>query len=63
VLNVLPATVVEIESAPDPSRVMVRLDVDGTPLLSRITRYSRDRLGLVVGKRVWAQVKAVSLLA
>jgi molybdate transport system ATP-binding protein len=63
VLNVLPATVIEIESAPDPSRVMVRLDVDGTPLLSRITRYSRDRLSLVVGKRVWAQVKAVSLLA
>jgi molybdate transport system ATP-binding protein len=63
VLNVLPATVVEMEPAADPAQVMVRLDIDGTPLLSRITRYSHDRLRLQVGARVWAQVKAVSLLA
>ncbi|RQH07130.1 molybdenum ABC transporter ATP-binding protein [Paraburkholderia dinghuensis] len=62
VLNVLPATVVEIVTAVNPSQVMVRLDVAGTPLLSRITRYSHDHLQLGVGKRLWAQVKAVSLL-
>jgi molybdate transport system ATP-binding protein len=62
VLNVLPATIVEIAAAANPSQVMVRLDVEGTPLLSRITRYSHDHLQLSVGKRVWAQVKAVSVL-
>jgi molybdate transport system ATP-binding protein len=63
VLNVLPATVVAMEAAADPAQMTVRLDIDGTPLLSRITRYSSDHLGLRVGARVWAQVKAVSLLA
>lgn len=63
VLNVLPATVAGITGAASPSQVMVRLDIDGTPLLSRITRYSCDHLKLAVGTRVWAQVKAVSLLA
>jgi molybdate transport system ATP-binding protein len=62
VLNVLAATVVEIAGDANPSQAMVRLDVDGTPLLSRITRYSCERLRLVPGMRVWAQVKAVSLL-
>jgi molybdate transport system ATP-binding protein len=63
VLNVLPATVVAMEAAADPAQMTVRLDIDGTPLLSRITRYSSDHLDLRVGARVWAQVKAVSLLA
>ncbi|WP_244817796.1 molybdenum ABC transporter ATP-binding protein [Caballeronia sp. Lep1P3] len=63
VLNVLPATVVAIADDAHPSQAVVRLDVDGSPLLARVTRYSVDRLGIAVGMRVWAQVKAVSLLA
>ncbi|CPQ41960.1 molybdenum transport ATP-binding protein [Bordetella pertussis] len=39
------------------------LDADGTPLLARITRYSRDRLALAPEMQAWAQIKAVSLLA
>ena len=35
----------------------------GTPLLARITRYSRDQIGLHVGQQLWAQVKSVALLA
>ncbi len=62
ILNVLPARVVDIAAAQASSHVMVRLDVAGTPLLSRITRFSSDRLGLAAGMPVWAQVKAVSLL-
>jgi molybdate transport system ATP-binding protein len=62
ILNVLPARVVGIADAQASSHVMIRLDVAGTPLLSRITRFSSDRLGLVAGMQVWAQVKAVSLL-
>ncbi|SAK90595.1 ABC transporter [Caballeronia hypogeia] len=63
VLNVLPATVVDIAKDANPSQAVVRLDVDGSPLLARVTRYSLDRLSIVEGMRVWAQVKAVSLLA
>jgi molybdate transport system ATP-binding protein len=63
VLNVLPAKVVEIVDDTTPAQAMVRLDVDGSPLLARVTRYSLDRLEIAVGMQVWAQVKAVSLLA
>jgi molybdate transport system ATP-binding protein len=63
VLNVLPATVVGIAEDANPSQAVVRLDVDGSPLLARVTRYSLDRLSIAQGMRVWAQVKAVSLLA
>lgn len=61
-LNVLPATVVGVAPAAHPAQVMVRLDIEGTPLLTRITRYSHDYLQLAVGKKLWAQVKAVSLM-
>ncbi|EKS69410.1 molybdenum ABC transporter ATP-binding protein [Caballeronia zhejiangensis] len=63
VLNVLPATVIGIAKDAHPSQAVVRLDVDGSPLLARVTRYSLDRLGIVEGMRLWAQVKTVSLLA
>jgi molybdate transport system ATP-binding protein len=63
VLNVLAATVIEIVAAPNPAHVLMRLDMDGLPLLARVTRYSRDQLQLAVGKRLWAHVKAASLLA
>jgi molybdate transport system ATP-binding protein len=63
VLNVLPATVAGIAAAENPAHVLVRLDVGGTPLLARVTRYSHDHLQLGIGKPVWAQVKAISVLA
>ncbi|WP_244850691.1 molybdenum ABC transporter ATP-binding protein [Caballeronia sp. SL2Y3] len=63
VLNVLPATVKAIAEDANPSQAVVRLDVDGSPLLARVTRYSLDRLRIAPGMPVWAQVKAVSLLA
>ncbi|WP_195827759.1 TOBE domain-containing protein, partial [Bordetella pertussis] len=55
--------VLEMAPAANPAHVMVRLDADGTPLLARITRYSRDRLALAPEMQAWAQIKAVSLLA
>ncbi|MEO7580059.1 MAG: TOBE domain-containing protein, partial [Massilia sp.] len=38
-------------------------DAAGTPLLARITRRARDRLGLAPGMTLWAQVKAVALVS
>jgi molybdate transport system ATP-binding protein len=61
-LNILPVTVQGSTPADNPAHVMVRLDADGTPLLARVTRYSHDRLEVTPGLRLWAQIKAVSLL-
>jgi molybdate transport system ATP-binding protein len=62
ILNILPATVVEIADE-NPSQVLVRLDCAGTPLLARITRKSCALLGLEPGMGVFAQVKSAALLA
>jgi len=63
ILNVLPVRVEDMAETAEAAQVMVRLDAGGSPLLARITRYSRDQLGLVPGSHAWAQVKSVSLLA
>jgi len=63
IVNVIPVRVQDMAPADHPDHILVRLDADGTPLLARITRYSRDQLGLVPGTHAWAQIKAVSVLA
>jgi len=63
ITNVLPARVCEVAAAETPAHVLVRLDADGTPLIARITRRSCDQLGIVPGRQMWAQIKAVALLA
>jgi molybdate transport system ATP-binding protein len=62
IVNILPATVVEIAQDAHPSQVLVKLDAGGVPLLARVTRRSVDYLGLQKGLAVWAQIKAVALL-
>lgn len=63
ILNRLPARVVAEAPAADPAQVLVRVDVGGTMLVARITRRSRDQLGLAAGQEIWVQIKAVALLA
>ncbi|OPA90809.1 molybdenum ABC transporter ATP-binding protein [Pseudomonas fluorescens] len=63
ILNRLPVTVTEEIPADNSAHVLVRLDADGTPLLARITRFSRDQLQLHPGQVLWAQIKAVAVLA
>jgi molybdate transport system ATP-binding protein len=46
-----------------PGQVLVRLRIGETVLLARITERSRRELQIVPGREVWAQVKAVALLA
>ncbi len=61
ILNILPARVVD-HSEGDPGRVLVQLELDGgTHLLSRISRYSWDQLGLCEGMQVQAQIKSMGL--
>ena len=58
-LNVLPGTVAAIEASEGAS-VEVRIDCNGAVVMARITRQSRQALGLAVGSRVFAVVKTVS---
>jgi molybdate transport system ATP-binding protein len=63
ILNLVPAAVVVVAETAGEAHVLVRLDAGGTPLVARITRLSRDRLKLAPGVAVWAQIKAVAVLA
>lgn len=62
ILNILPAHIVD-HSEGDPGRVLVQLQLLGSHirLLSRISRYSWDRLGLHTGMQVQAQIKSMGL--
>jgi molybdate transport system ATP-binding protein len=61
ILNIIPATVVEVV-AEGPAQMLVKLDTGGVALLARVTRRSASQLGLVPGRRVFAQVKSVAIL-
>lgn len=61
ILNIFPARV-EGLAENDTARMLVRLDLAGTPVLAGITRKSAELLQLTPGKRVYAQIKAVVLL-
>jgi molybdate transport system ATP-binding protein len=63
IINRLPATITAIAAADTPAHVLVGLDAGGTPLMARITRRSCDHLHLAPGQSLWAQIKAVALLA
>ena len=61
ILNILPARVSDI-SPLNPSQALVRLDLNGTPLLAHITHKSVAALGLQPGTPVHAQIKSVAVL-
>lgn len=62
ILNILPATIDALEPESE-SQVTVRLLVEGTPLLARVTRKSAAALDLQPDKQVFAQVKSIALLS
>jgi len=62
ILNILPATVVELASTESPAHVLVRLRMNDIAVLARITRHSRDVLEVRPGLPLWAQIKAVALM-
>jgi len=61
ILNIFPASI-DALTEEGPAQMLVRLDIAGVPLLSRITRKSASVLALTPGKQVYAQVKAVALV-
>jgi molybdate transport system ATP-binding protein len=62
VLNILEATILDVTDARNsPSQALVRMEVGGCLLLSRVTRRSVGELGLAPGLRVWALVKSAAI--
>ncbi|MBV1881977.1 MAG: molybdenum ABC transporter ATP-binding protein [Pseudomonadales bacterium] len=60
ILNILPVTITEIRSIAE-THVLLKLDLDGQHILSRITRKSCHNLNLAQGQAVYAQMKSVAL--
>ena len=63
ILNCVNATVVDLAPTDTPGHLLVRLDVNGEPLLARITKRSATKLDIRPGLALKAQIKAVALLA
>jgi molybdate transport system ATP-binding protein len=61
--NHLPAIVQSITESADPSQALVRLSCGDSALLARLTRRAVHALQLAPGAQVWAQVKAVAVIA
>lgn len=65
ITNVLPARIIELRPLDEAQvNVVLRLghDGDGDRILARVTRRSREMLALAEGARIYAQIKAVSML-
>lgn len=63
ILNVIQATVEEIQGPTDQPGILVRLAIGSQHILARITRKSLDNLVLETGQQVYAQIKSVALLS
>lgn len=63
IVNILAARVESVGDAGTPGQVLVRMQAGATLLLARITERSRRELAIEPGLQLWAQVKAVALLA
>jgi len=61
VSNQLQVSISGFNSAPHPAETVVQLTLEGQPLQALLTKQSVERLGLSVGKQVYAQIKAVAL--
>jgi len=62
ITNILPGRVIDVTEDRDPAQRLVRVDVGGCPLLSRITLRSVAQLGIAPGIELYAQVKSVALM-
>lgn len=60
ILNIFEATITNMHHQAQ-GRVVVQLNANGTTLLSQITARSAHTLSLEIGKKVFAQIKAVAL--
>ena len=60
--NILPARVVEVFPSNNPFQVIVKLDIGGQFILSKITKRSETLMHIEKDKLLYAQVKSVALM-
>ena len=63
ILNIFTGRITDIAPTATPGHVLVGIELPGSRLIARITERSRRSLDLQAGQTVWAQAKAVSVLA
>jgi len=63
ILNILPATVVALAKCTERGSRTVKLDMAGDNLLARVSEYSVQKLQLLPGMVVYAQIKSMSLIS
>jgi len=62
ILNILPAVIAQLAAEPYNGSRVVKLDMAGKQLLSKISEYSVQQLGLKEGQSVFAQIKSAALI-
>lgn len=60
--NAFPVRIAEIQTAQDPAKVLIKMDMGGEFFLAQITRYSAATLKLAPDNIVYAQIKSVALM-
>ena len=63
ILNILPCTISVLASVCNPAQTLIKLETAGQVLLACVTRKSCEQLDLKPGKKVYAQIKSVVLVA
>lgn len=62
ILNLMQGTVAGIADDAHPAQSLVRIEVGGTPIISRLTKRSAAALDLAPGRPVWVQIKTAALI-
>lgn len=62
ILNILPAVIIEIAAEACNGSRVIKLDMAGKPLLSKISEYSVQQLALEAGDSVFVQIKSAALI-
>ena len=62
ITNILPVIVVDINNDSDPGQRLIRLALEQTIILARVTHKSVVQLNITPGKAMFAQVKSVALM-
>ncbi len=63
ILNILPAIISDMSTQPHEGSRIIKLDVAGEQLLSKVSEYSVQQLNLHKGLPVYAQIKSAALLS
>jgi len=62
ILNVIECQITEIGEMSESGQCLIRLTFNQNELLARVSGFSRQQLALEIGMRVFAQIKAVSIV-